>query len=89
MAARIEASTQGLDIRFVVTNLVNGSAEWLYDTLQICARGQAENLIKLHRSPVSCSSSGVGGLAIEPTCRIGDAGMGVVAVRPASVKNAE
>jgi hypothetical protein len=42
VAARIEASTQGLDIRFVVTNLERGSAEWLYNTLY-CARGQAEN----------------------------------------------
>ena len=49
VAARIEASMQGLDIRFVVTNLASGSAEWLYDTLY-CARGQAENLIKLHKS---------------------------------------
>jgi hypothetical protein len=48
VSARIEATTQGLDIRYVVTNLANGSAEWLYDTLY-CARGQAENLIKLHK----------------------------------------
>jgi hypothetical protein len=41
VAARIEASTMGLDIRCVVTNLRSGSAEWLYDTLY-CARGQAE-----------------------------------------------
>ena len=33
VVARIEASTQGLDIRYVVTNLDGGSAEWLYDTL--------------------------------------------------------
>jgi hypothetical protein len=52
VAARIEASTQGLDIRFVVTNLTTGSAEWLYDTLY-CARGQAENLIKLHKSQLA------------------------------------
>jgi hypothetical protein len=52
VAARIEASTQGLDIRFVVTNLKSGSAEWLYDTLY-CARGQAENLIKLHKSQLA------------------------------------
>jgi hypothetical protein len=52
VAARIEASTQGLDIRFVVTNLACGSAEWLYDTLY-CARGQAENLIKLHKSQLA------------------------------------
>ena len=48
VSARIEASTMGLDIRCVVTNLGTGSAEWLYDTLY-CARGQAENLIKLHK----------------------------------------
>src|SRR4051794_23748012 len=47
VAARIEATLRGLDIRYVVTNLTHGSAEWLYDTLY-CARGQAENLIKLH-----------------------------------------
>src|SRR3954468_17276875 len=52
VAARIEASTKGLDIRFGVTNLEFGSAEWLYDTLY-CARGQAENLIKLHKSQLA------------------------------------
>jgi hypothetical protein len=52
VAARIEASTQGLDIRFAVTNLESGTAEWLYDTLY-CARGQAENLIKLHKSQLA------------------------------------
>ena len=52
VAARIEASTQGLDIRYVVTNVQTGSAEWLYDTLY-CARGQAENLIKLHKSQLA------------------------------------
>ncbi|MCW3477464.1 IS1380 family transposase [Limobrevibacterium gyesilva] len=52
VAARIEATTQGLDIRYVVTNPDVGSAEWLYDTLY-CARGQAENLIKLHKSQLA------------------------------------
>ena len=52
VAARIEASTQGLDIRYVVTNLKSGSAEWLYDTLY-CERGQAENLIKLHKTQLA------------------------------------
>src|SRR3954451_19842864 len=51
-AWRHEATTQGLDIRYVVTNLEGGSAEWLYDTLY-CARGQAENLIKLHKSQLA------------------------------------
>ena len=52
MAVRIEATVQGLDIRYVVTNLQGGSAEWLYDTLY-CARGQAEDLIKLHKSQLA------------------------------------
>jgi len=52
VAARIEATTKGLDSRFVVTNIAGGSAEWLYDTLY-CARGQAENLIKLHKSQLA------------------------------------
>lgn len=52
VAARIEATTRGLDIRYVVTNLAGGSAEWLYDTLY-CARGQAENLIKLHKTQLA------------------------------------
>jgi hypothetical protein len=61
VAARIEASTLGLDIRFVVTSLAIGSAEHVYDILY-CARGQAENLIKLHKSQLksdrtSCRSA--------------------------------
>ena len=52
VAARIEATTQGLDIRYVVTSFMHGTAEWLYDSLY-CARGQAENLIKLHKSQLS------------------------------------
>jgi hypothetical protein len=47
--ARIEATMLGLDIRFVVTSLDVGSAEWIYHSLY-CARGQAENLIKLHNT---------------------------------------
>ena len=52
VAARIEATPKGLDIRYVVTNLASGTAEWLYDTLY-CARGQAENLIKLHKTQLA------------------------------------
>src|SRR6202035_850612 len=47
--ARIEATTKGLDIRFVVTSIEICSAEHIYQTLY-CARGQAENLIKLHKA---------------------------------------
>ena len=59
--ARIEATRLGLDIRFAVTNIERGSAEWIYDSLY-CARGQAENLIKLHKSQLrsdrtSCRSA--------------------------------
>jgi Transposase DDE domain group 1 len=52
VVARIEATTQGLDIRYIVTSFTHGSAEWLYDSLY-CARGQAENLIKLHKGQLA------------------------------------
>src|SRR6202011_5906632 len=50
--ARIEATTKGLDIRFVVTSIETGSAEYLYEKVY-CARGQAENLIKRHKSQLA------------------------------------
>lgn len=45
--ARVEASAQGNDTRFIITNLT-GAPEYLYETVY-CARGQAENLIKAHK----------------------------------------
>jgi hypothetical protein len=45
--ARVEASAQGSDSRFIVTNLA-GTPRWLYEVVY-CARGQAENLIKAHK----------------------------------------
>ena len=50
--ARIEATPLGLDTRFVVTNVEYGAAEWIYAALY-CARGQAENLIKLHKTQLA------------------------------------
>ena len=50
--ARIEATPLGLDTRFVVTNVGNGAAESIYAALY-CARGQAENLIKLHKTQLA------------------------------------
>jgi hypothetical protein len=52
VVARIEASTLGMDIRYVVTSLEEGAAEHIYDTLY-CARGQAENLIKRHKTQLA------------------------------------
>jgi hypothetical protein len=52
VVARIEASAQSLDIRFVVTSFTRGSAEWVYDGLY-CARGQAENLVTLHKAQLA------------------------------------
>jgi hypothetical protein len=49
VVARIEATPMGLDIRYVVTSLEAPSPEDIYARLY-CARGQAENLIKLHKS---------------------------------------
>jgi hypothetical protein len=47
VVARVEASPQGCDSRFIVTNL-KGTPRWLYEAVY-CARGQAENLIKAHK----------------------------------------
>jgi len=40
---------RGLDIRYVVTSLKTGDAQYIYETVY-CARGQAENLIKQHKA---------------------------------------
>lgn len=60
IVARIEASSLGVDIRYVATNFAKRSPEDIYATLY-CARGQMENLIKLHKSQLksdrtSCNS---------------------------------
>ena len=52
VCARIEATTKGLDIRFVTTSIHPSSAQHVYETLY-CARGQAENLIKLHKAQLA------------------------------------
>ncbi len=45
--ARVEATQQGSDVRYIVTNLA-GRAKHLYEKVY-CARGRAENLIKEHK----------------------------------------
>jgi hypothetical protein len=57
---RIEASPQGSDSRFIITNLA-GTPRWLYESVY-CQRGQAENLIKAHKlhlasDRTSCTSA--------------------------------
>jgi hypothetical protein len=47
VVARVEATSRGADIRFVVTNLP-GRAKVLYEKLY-CARGRMENMIKDHK----------------------------------------
>jgi len=49
--ARLEATRRGFDARYVVTTL-EGSARQLYETVY-CARGQAENFIKLHKTQLA------------------------------------
>jgi hypothetical protein len=51
MVARIEATRNGLDIRYVVTSL-KGTAKHLYETVY-CGRGQAENFIKWHKAQLA------------------------------------
>jgi hypothetical protein len=60
IVARIEASSLGIDIRYAATNFTRRSPEEIYATLY-CARGQMENLIKLHKAQLksdrtSCNS---------------------------------
>ena len=50
--ARMEATRLGLDIRFVVTNLIGTSPRVVYESLY-CARGQAENWIKFHKAQLA------------------------------------
>jgi|TARA_B100000315_G_scaffold179209_1_gene167900 hypothetical protein len=47
VVARVEATSKGCDIRFVVTNLP-GRAKVLYEKVY-CARGRMENMIKEHK----------------------------------------
>jgi Transposase DDE domain group 1 len=51
VVARLEATSRGFDARYVVTTLAD-SAECLYETIY-CARGQAENFIKLHKTQLA------------------------------------
>jgi DDE family transposase len=60
IVARVEASAQGTDTRFVVTNLPD-KPKRLYERVY-CARGQMENLIKAHKRHLasdrtSCTSA--------------------------------
>jgi hypothetical protein len=52
VVARIEATRKGLDIRYVVTSIARCDAASLYSGIY-CARGQAENLIKRHKSQLA------------------------------------
>ena len=49
VVARVEVTRKGADIRYIVTNIRGGGARHLYEKVY-CARGQAENLIKRHKS---------------------------------------
>ena len=49
--ARLEATLQGFDARYVVTSLP-GDAGPLYEDVY-CVRGQAENLIKMHKAQLA------------------------------------
>lgn len=51
VVARIEATRLGLDIRYIVTSLA-GTPDHLYEKVY-CARGQAENYIKLHKAQLA------------------------------------
>src|SRR5205814_8875054 len=51
VGARREACAKGLNVRDIVTTL-EGGARYLYET-SYCARGEAENFIKLHKAQLA------------------------------------
>ena len=51
VVARLEATARGFDARYIVTSL-GGEPQHLYEGIY-CARGQAENLIKLHKGQLA------------------------------------
>lgn len=48
IVARLEASSLGVDVRFIVTNFEDAGSKFLYDTVY-CGRGNAELMIKEHK----------------------------------------
>ena len=48
ISARVEAGSQGVDVRFIVTNIEGKTAKRLYEDIY-CARGQMENHIKSYK----------------------------------------
>jgi hypothetical protein len=51
VVARLEATTRGFDARYIVTSLT-GEDRHLYEGVY-CLRGQAENLIKMHKAQLA------------------------------------
>ena len=51
VVARLEATARGFDARYIVTSL-EGAPRHLYEGVY-CTRGQAENLIKLHKAQLA------------------------------------
>ena len=51
VVARLEATTRGFDARYIVTSL-SAEPHHLYEDIY-CARGQAENLIKMHKGQLA------------------------------------
>lgn len=61
IVARIEATALGTDVRFIVTDLEETGAKFLYETIY-CGRGNAELMIKEHKcflksSRTSCTTA--------------------------------
>ena len=50
--ARLEATKKGAGVRYIAASLTKGTARQLYEDIY-CARGQAENLIKRHKSQLA------------------------------------
>jgi hypothetical protein len=57
--ARVEAGDQGVDVRFIVTNIATGRGKSLYERTY-CARGRMENHIKSYKRHLAADRTSCG-----------------------------
>jgi hypothetical protein len=59
IVARVEAGDQGVDVRFIVTNIATGRGKSLYERTY-CARGRMENHIKSYKRHLAADRTSCG-----------------------------
>ena len=83
VVARLEATARGFDARYIVTSL-GGDVRHLYEDIY-CARGQAENLIKLHKGQLASDRTSCQSPIANQLRLVRESTMASSAIRPRSV----